>query len=57
MTKNNYMTENKEISMQLTEYDTKVKTWKLSDIPIIPSERRKEVQELSKNIKEYQNLK
>lgn len=57
---NNYMISSKEQSQyeqELTRYDSKLKTWSKNEVPVVPSERRKEVQDVSKNIKEYQNLK
>ena len=57
---NNFMINNKDQSryeQELTRYDENLKTWNKNEIPTVPSERRKEVQDASTSIKEYQNLK
>lgn len=41
----------------LTSFDSKMKQFSAKELPSVPSERRKEVQQLSKDIKEYQQLK
>lgn len=42
---------------KVNEYETRIKNWTKGDKPALPSERRKDVEQLSRTLRHYQSLK
>ena len=57
--KNNFIINNQlnKLQDEFTKYDNKLKSWKQNAIPVVSSERLKDARDLTKTIREYQNLK